>query len=343
MEMNQKINCPICDTSVDSSNFLESYISPYNKQEYKLYECSNCLLQWWEPLKMLKELYKNIVLDCADFYISTQQLSEKHLQKISENHNFFKYFPKEVNGRLLDVSCGSGNFIYCANKIRGFEVWGVDLSKEYVNKAKRDFKIETIFAMSLEEFYYYAKERNLKFDAITFFEVLEHQDKPKEFLEMVRNLLKEGGWIAGSVPNRIISRFLWSDYPPHHFLRFSKQALEKALLLNGFSEVKIYPTNFPFEVAFPYAEKKLFGDLLLRLRSEVKAMLFRNNRRQKREISRNSERINRNESKIFLLRILKLIDRKLTKLILFPFALGYFGKLRKNGLSLYFQAKKTNL
>jgi 2-polyprenyl-3-methyl-5-hydroxy-6-metoxy-1,4-benzoquinol methylase len=37
---------------------------------------------------------------------------------------------------------------------------------------------------------------------ITFFEVLEHQDKPREFLEMVKGLLKEGGYIAGSVPNR---------------------------------------------------------------------------------------------------------------------------------------------
>jgi len=341
MQISHKINCPICGASVKPDIFLESYISPYNREEYKLYECPNCLLQWWEPLKMIKEFYENIVLDCADYYISTQQLSKKHLQKISENHNFFKYFPKEVNGRLLDVGCGSGNFIYCANRIRDFEVWGVDLSKEYVNKAKREFKIETIFAMSLEEFYYYAKERNLKFDVITFFEVLEHQDKPKEFLEMVRNLLKEGGWIAGSVPNRIISRFLWSDYPPHHFLRFSKQALEKALLLNGFSEVKIYPTSFPFEAVFPYAEKKLFGDLLFRLRSEVKTILFRNNKGQKGKIFRNFEKINRDENKIFLLRILKFLDRKLTKLILFPFVLGYFGKLRKKGLSLYFQAQNN--
>jgi 2-polyprenyl-3-methyl-5-hydroxy-6-metoxy-1,4-benzoquinol methylase len=56
--------------------------------------------------------------------------------------------------------------------------------------------------MSLEEFYEYAKEKNLKFDVITFFEVLEHQDKPREFLEMVKGFLKGGGYIAGSVPNR---------------------------------------------------------------------------------------------------------------------------------------------
>jgi hypothetical protein len=33
--------------------------------------------------------------------------------------------------------------------------------------------------MSLEEFYEYAKEKNLKFDVITFFEVLEHQGQTK--------------------------------------------------------------------------------------------------------------------------------------------------------------------
>lgn len=56
--------------------------------------------------------------------------------------------------------------------------------------------------MSLEEFSEFAKKEGLKFDVITFFEVLEHQDRPREFLERVKELLKPGGWLAGSVPKR---------------------------------------------------------------------------------------------------------------------------------------------
>jgi hypothetical protein len=53
------------------------------------------------------------------------------------------------------------------------------LTKKSVENVKRNLGIDTVFAMSLEEFYEYAKERGLKFDVITFFEVLEHQDKTK--------------------------------------------------------------------------------------------------------------------------------------------------------------------
>jgi len=55
--------------------------------------------------------------------------------------------------------------------------------------------------------------------------VLEHQDRPREFLEKVKELLKPGGWIAGSVPNRQLFRFSnkplnyqMGNFPPHHFL-----------------------------------------------------------------------------------------------------------------------------
>lgn len=84
--------------------------------------------------------------------------------------------------------------------------------------------------MSLDEFVEFAKDKNLKFDVVTFFEVLEHQDKPKQFLENVGKLLKPNGFIAGSVPNRdfILKEINWKyfsvDYPPHHFLRFSSKA-----------------------------------------------------------------------------------------------------------------------
>jgi len=76
-------------------------------------------------------------------------------------------------------------------------------------------------------------------------EVLEYQDKLREFLEMVKGLLREGGYIAGSVPNRE-SMFLkelyqeiypWIDNPSHHFLRFSKSSLEKVLNFSRFKDV----------------------------------------------------------------------------------------------------------
>ena len=328
-----KVKCPICYTEVEERTFKETYVSPYNNQEYKRYECPNCDVHWWEPLKIIPEFYESEFLEG---YIA---LHEGIGTRLGENHKaFFKYFPSNIRGKLLDVGCGDGRFLRHA-KEQGFEVWGIDFDKKSVESAKRNLGTDTVFAMSLEEFYEYAKEKNLKFDVITFFEVLEHQDKPREFLEMVKGLLKEGGYIAGSVPNREsmfieIFRDNYIDYPPHHFLRFSRSSLEKALNFSGFKDVEVYKLDFPFIELFPYLEKKLFGNLY-KLKIKLKGMVFGDERKAKVYVVEELVKVSPGKVKAYILMMLKLIRNA----ILLSFALGYVGRLKENGYFLYFQAK----
>jgi len=330
-----KVKCPICYTEVEERNFKETYVSPYNTQEYKRYECPNCEVHWWEPLKIIPEFYESEVFeDYAAFH-------EGVGTRLGENHKaFFKHFPSNMRGKLLDVGCGDGRFLRHA-KEQGFEVWGIDFDKKSVENVKRNLGIDTVFAMSLEEFYEYAKEKNLKFDVITFFEVLEHQDKPREFLEMVKGLLKEGGYIAGSVPNResifekdMYQNNSWVDNPPHHFLRFSKSSLEKALNLAGFKDIEVYKLDFPFIELFPYLEKKLFGNLD-KLKIKLKGMVLGNERKARVYAVEELAEVTPSKGKTYILIMLKFIRNA----ILLPFALGYAGKLKVNGNNLYFQAK----
>jgi SAM-dependent methyltransferase len=331
-----KVKCPICHTEVEERNFKETYVSPYNNQEYKRYECLNCEVHWWEPLKIIPEFYENEVFEG---YVSSH---ERVGTRLGEYHKaFFKHFPSNVRGKLLDVGCGDGRFLKHA-KEQGFEVWGIDFDKKSVENVKRNLGFDTVFAMSLEEFYEYAKEKNLKFDVITFFEVLEHQDKPREFLEMVRGLLKEGGYIAGSVPNRerLFVEMDWKDYfhwdyPPHHFLRFSKSSLEKALNFSGFKDVEVYKLDFPFIELFPYLEKKLFGNLD-KLKIKLKGMVLGDERKARIYAVEELTEVSPSKGKAYILMMLKLIRNA----ILLPFALGYVGRLKENWMHLYFQACK---
>ena len=329
-----KIECPICYTEVEESNFKETYVSPYNNQEYKRYECPNCDVHWWEPLKIIPEFYE------SEFLELYTALHEGVGTRLGENHKvFFKHFPSNVRGRLLDVGCGDGRFLRHA-KEQGFEIWGIDFDKKSVENVKRNLGIDTVFAMSLEEFYEYAKERGLKFDVITFFEVLEHQDKPREFLEMVKDLLKEGGYIAGSVPSRqclfaeIGWKYFHGDHPPHHFLRFSKSSIEKALNFSGFKDVEVYKLDFPFIELFPYLEKKLFGNLD-RLKIKLKGMVLGDERKARVYAVEELAEVSPSKGKAYILMMLKFLRNA----ILLPFALGYVGKLKGNGGHLYFQAK----
>jgi SAM-dependent methyltransferase len=322
--MQPNLTCPICGTSVEAGSFKEVYVSPYNNQEYKRYECPNCDVHWWEPLKIIPEFYEN--------YIALREDIETRLWRW--HTPFIKHFPSNLRGKLLDVGCGDGRFLRYA-KEQGFEIWGIDFDKKSVENIKRNLSIDTVFAMSLEEFYEYAKEKNLKFDVITFFEVLEHQDKPREFLEMVRGLLKEGGYIAGSMPNRE-RLFLGEDwdYPPHHFLRFSKSSLEKALNFSGFKDIEVYKFYFPFIELFPYIEKKLFGNLD-KLKIKLKGMVLGDERKARAYAVEELAEVSPSKGKAYILIMLKLIRNA----ILLPFALGYVGKLKGNGDHLYFQAK----
>jgi 2-polyprenyl-3-methyl-5-hydroxy-6-metoxy-1,4-benzoquinol methylase len=329
-----KVKCPICYTEVEERNFKETYVSPYNNQEYKRYECPNCDVHWWEPLKIIPEFYESEVFE--DYIAFHEGVGTKLL----ENHKaFFKYFPSNVRGKLLDVGCGDGRFLRHA-KEQGFEIWGIDFDKKSVENVKRNLGIDTVFAMSLEEFYEYAKEKNLKFDVITFFEVLEHQDKPREFLEMVKGLLKEGGYIAGSVPDRerLLVEEFWKhfhgDHPPHHFLRFSKSSLQKALNFSGFKDVEVYKLDFPFAQLFLYLERKHLGNLD-KLKIKLKGMVLGDERKARAYAVEELMEVSPSKGKAYILMMLKLIRNAM----LLPFALGYARKLKGNGFYLYFQAK----
>jgi SAM-dependent methyltransferase len=80
-----------------------------------------------------------------------------------------------------------------------------------------------------------------KFDTVTFFEVLEHQEDPHAFLDTAKSFLKEDGFIALSVPNR--NRWQIEDdpldFPPNHLTRWSPTALRNFIESNGFEVLSL--------------------------------------------------------------------------------------------------------
>jgi hypothetical protein len=169
---------------------------------------------------------------------------------------------------------------------------------------------------------------------------LEHQDKPREFLEMVKGLLEEGGYIAGSVPNRerLFVEVDHLDYPPHHFLRFSKFSLEKALNFSGFKDVEVYEVYLPFIWLFPYLEKKLFGNLD-KLKIKLKGMVLGDERKATAYAVEELAEVSSNKGKAYMLMMMLMMLKLIKNAMLLPFALGYIGKLKENGINLYFQAR----
>jgi len=153
-----------------------------------------------------------------------------------------KYFLADAfgprGGELLDIGCGTGNFLAAARDA-GYGVTGIELDRNAARFARERLGLQRVFPLTISEFAErHAEER---FDVVTFFEVLEHQAAPVEFLQKVRACVRPGGAIALSVPNR--ERWLTGpdvlDYPPNHFLRWNAAALRKFLKAQSFEVLTI--------------------------------------------------------------------------------------------------------
>lgn len=309
--------CPICDAFVKDESYLQTHFSVFNNQNYKLYHCPNCELEWWDPLKMIPSFYEDETFN--DYKILHSGLKNS----LDKNH---KKFIEEIplkSGRLLDVGCGDGVFLENAQKI-GFEVWGIDFDKKSIKICQEKRNLKNTFSLSLKEFERIAIEKNLRFDVITFFEVLEHQDKPKEFLLGIKNLLKPGGYIAGSVPNRerLLSNFgrkyCFGDFPPHHFLWFNKKALINLMAFFNFKEIRIEPLSFSIREYAPYFYSFFLGNFYGKTKDKVKNFLLKKER----------------------ILIYKILRELRNSLLLLPSLFLYlFAKALKREGILYFQAR----
>jgi SAM-dependent methyltransferase len=196
---------------------------------YKLFGCEACGLQFWEPR----------VMPDARWYERMYGGRDEELLPLEPGHRYFLQDPPAPRGgKLLDIGCGTGNFLAAAREA-GYEVTGIELDRNAARFASERLGLKNILPLTIAEFTeQHAEER---FDVVTFFEVLEHQAAPAEFLEKVKACVREGGAIALSVPNR--ERWLTGpdvlDYPPNHFLRWNAAALKKFLSAQRFEVLSV--------------------------------------------------------------------------------------------------------
>jgi 2-polyprenyl-3-methyl-5-hydroxy-6-metoxy-1,4-benzoquinol methylase len=214
--------CPACAKSAEDAA-TERY------GNYELFRCAVCDLQFWEPR----------VMPDARWYEQMYSGRDVKLMPLEPGHKYFLRDPLAPGrGELLDIGCGTGNFLVAA-RAAGYTVSGTELDRNAARFAKEQLDLPRVLGLTMSEFV--EKYPGEKFDIVTFFEVLEHQAAPVEFVEKVKSCLRSGGYIALSVPNR--ERWLTGpdvlDYPPNHFLRWNVSALRNLLSAQGFEILSV--------------------------------------------------------------------------------------------------------
>ena len=151
------------------------------------------------------------------------------------------------SGRLLDIGCGTGEFLDVAAR-NGFQAFGLEPSPKAYEIAR---KSHPVARGELKDVSF--KENH--FDVITLWSVLEHVPEPWDFLHRLHSILREKGLLALRLPDvrgLLPSLALWIykislgrigsplgiiyqlDWHSKHYYGYDRGTLGRLLEKNGF-------------------------------------------------------------------------------------------------------------
>ena len=269
-------NCDLCGEN-RTNLFLEA-ASDVTQERFRIVRCDNCGLIYLNP-RPTKDIIGRYYP--VDSYYSYQDFTEKRLnyrewlKKVSlegyyNSKNIFKKFlswlllrnfmivvPKEKKGRLLDIGCGSGEFLY-QMKSFGWDVSGVEINQASANLGNK--RGLNIFCGELGE----ADFPDNFFDVVVLNQTLEHVYSPGSYLEKIYRLLKEEGLLIIGVPNvgcleiQVFGRSCHALDVPRHLHFFTIASLRNYLEKYGFEVEKVLSKKFSLPLQGIRTDLKIF-------------------------------------------------------------------------------------
>jgi 2-polyprenyl-3-methyl-5-hydroxy-6-metoxy-1,4-benzoquinol methylase len=208
--------CPLCESADRKLVRIEP--------EGELVRCRECKLLYVYPRPSsneLKAIYDDEyfsngdLASCLSFRTPVFRECLSHLKHLSVR-----------SGRLLDVGCGTGEFVVEALS-QGWQAVGIESSKMAANFA-REYHQVPVFNSVLET----APFSPASFDVVTMLDVLEHLLEPRKELQRVYNLLQPRGIVVVRVPNTV---FHLPKARACALLGVSQSSLEMRYHLNHFT------------------------------------------------------------------------------------------------------------
>ncbi|HEX2085643.1 MAG TPA: class I SAM-dependent methyltransferase [Solirubrobacteraceae bacterium] len=240
-EIEEVVACDLCDETRVQPLFRPESRKHEGRWHYHVVRCPSCGFLYRQPgirPERLGELYAK---KYSKFL--TGHYSAKRIRRYKLSMKAFKPLFKDGEGRrLFDFGCGTGMFLDLAHE-RGFETYGVDLSKDSIKEARK--KPSGRHA-------HFGTPRDVPeiaaggFDVITLWSVLAHLPCPVEDFTMMRELLAPGGALlvltvnANSLQLKA-SRDRWNGFTPNHLKFYSPTTLPLLLRRAGFGSVVFRP------------------------------------------------------------------------------------------------------
>jgi SAM-dependent methyltransferase len=230
------MRCPVCM----ASNYKEWGM----RSELMMYECQSCGVVFFNRKQFELHDYENYY-DYTDNWDDARVAWEINIRRGALRKQLAQ-MGKYVEGRrLLDVGAGPGYLCRVATD-EGWESYGIELSEKALRIGREFLQVQYIEIEDVAE---------ASLDVITCHHVLEHMERPDEFIKSLRSKLKTGGIIAVHVPHREPLSFIIRNrldsmrgrqaeklcalYAPEHINGFTPASLVKTFGLFGFEPLMV--------------------------------------------------------------------------------------------------------
>lgn len=250
----EDVTCDACGSTTTRTIATEAYRLHDSEVELKVVRCNRCRLTYTSPRLDQESTFLMYSHDAG------QTISGNYCW--SGDHSKARFLPlvsrlRELcpDGQLLDVGCGSGDFLRVAGQEASWDVVGIEPVRDAALTAQAASGA-TVHNCVLEEAPFEAGSLSI----VSMLGVLEHVHSPTAILSRVRHLLKPGGLLAIYVPNfhylRLkdtgpfcyLRRGRWSDlHPQEHQFHFTKTTLCSTLERCGYEVLRV-DVGQPFAV-----------------------------------------------------------------------------------------------
>jgi SAM-dependent methyltransferase len=255
--------CPIC--KADASVIADQYSGYQDTYCYRILECEYCDLQFVDPMIVPPGLYDGIYRnsDRLPGYkryreyrdLIARSKDKSSLSWLAAQEPAYWFVCSELaalspSARILEVGSGLGYLTYAIHSA-GYNIIGIDISNDAITEARSSFGgfylHKDLNALALEE--------PNSFDAVIMTEVIEHVPTPRTFLDAAASLLKPGGQIILTTPNKSNAPLgvCWdTESPPVHLWWFSETAMRR-LAQNSCLSIRMGDFRSMYQGRKPYS------------------------------------------------------------------------------------------
>jgi len=239
----ENCSCPVCSSTSFDIVYKDVMDNLYDLPgRFDFVSCKNCGQLYLNP-RPTKEFISIYYPANYESFVFKKLDEVSKLKRISINYGLYKrcrlVLTYRSHGRLLDIGCGSGQFLDAMRKRPGWSVAGIDTSPIAVSAARELLGLE-VYRSDIDS----APFPPASFDVVTMWDVFEHLYDPLHALETIRNLLKPDGVLIIRTPSldswdaALFGRCWAGLDPPRHLAVFSRSTLYRVLQRGGFRILK---------------------------------------------------------------------------------------------------------